>query len=154
MTQNHFTATGVVFNSDGKVLMIKHKKLGVWLPPGGHVDDNELPCDAVVREIFEETGVKAKVISISDGIGIESDAHCKELPLPFTILLEDIEGTWQHNHIDLVYLCNAERDDLAKSESEIDDIGWFSPEDAKKLDTYENVRKAIETACNHMKKRM
>jgi len=154
MTQNHFTATGVVFNPDGKVLMIKHKKLGVWLPPGGHIDDNELPCDAVVREIFEETGVTAKVISISDGIGIGSDVHCKELSLPFTILLENIEGTWQHNHIDLVYLCEAESDDLTKNEFETDGIGWFSPEDAMKLDTYENVQKAIAAACNHMKTRM
>ena len=43
---NHFTATGFVFNESGKILMIKHKKLGVWLPPGGHIDENELPCKA------------------------------------------------------------------------------------------------------------
>jgi len=53
MVASHFTSTGFVFSRDRKILMIKHKKLGVWLPPGGHIDENELPCDAVVREIAE-----------------------------------------------------------------------------------------------------
>ena len=59
MVHNHFTATGLVFNNSGEILMIKHKKLGVWLPPGGHIDENELLCEAVIREIFEETGIVA-----------------------------------------------------------------------------------------------
>ena len=147
MAQNHFTATGIVFNPSGKILMIKHKKLGVWLPPGGHIDENELPCDAVLREIFEETGVKAQVISASQGVGVGNDAHCKELPHPFVILLEDIKRTWLHNHIDLVYLCKAEGGDLNKSESEADDIGWFTPEAVMALDTFENVRKTIAAAA-------
>ena len=50
MIQNHFTATGIVFNESGEIPMIKHKKLGVWLPPGGHINENELPCEAVVRD--------------------------------------------------------------------------------------------------------
>jgi len=150
MVQNHFTATGIVFNSGGKVLMIKHKKLGVWLPPGGHVDENELPCDAVLREIFEETGIKAHIVSASQGVGVGNEAHCKELPHPFVILLEDIEHTWLHNHIDLVYLCKAEDGVLTKSESETDAIGWFSPEAVMELDTFENVRKTISAAVRYM----
>jgi len=150
MTQNHFTATGIVFNHAGDILMIKHKKLGVWLPPGGHIDENELPCDAVLREIFEETGVKAQVISASRGVGVGNEAHCKELPNPFVILLEDIEQTWLHNHIDLVYLCRAIGGELIKSDSETDDIGWFTPEAVMQLDTFENVRKTVAAAAKHM----
>jgi len=153
MIQNHFTATGLVFNSNGEVLMIKHKKLGVWLPPGGHVDENELPCQAALREIYEETGVKAQVISASQGVDLVSDAHCKELPLPFVILLEDIENTWLHNHIDLVYLCLAENNDFVKNETETDDIGWFLPEAVQALDTFHNVRNTIVKAAQYMKKR-
>jgi len=151
MVQNHFTATGIVFNSNGEVLMIKHKKLGVWLPPGGHIDENELPCQAALREIYEETGVKAQVLSASCGVGLVSDAHCKELPLPFVVLLEDIENTWLHNHIDLVYLCRAESNDFVKNEAETDGIGWFLPEAIQKLDTFDNVRNTIARAAEHMK---
>jgi 8-oxo-dGTP pyrophosphatase MutT (NUDIX family) len=38
--------------------MLKHKKLGKWLPPGGHIEPNELPDDAACREVLEETGLK------------------------------------------------------------------------------------------------
>ncbi|MCL1787739.1 MAG: NUDIX domain-containing protein [Defluviitaleaceae bacterium] len=153
MPINHFTATGIVFNPAGKVLMIKHKKLGVWLPPGGHVDENELPCDAVVREVFEETGVTAQVISAAPGIGVGSEAHCKELPQPLVILLEDIEKTWLHNHIDLVYLCRAGDNGVVLNAREADDIGWFTPEAVAALDTFENVRKAVAAAVKHMESR-
>ena len=150
MIQNHFTATGIVFSNDGKVLMIKHKKLGVWLPPGGHLDENELPCDAVVREIFEETGVKVRVISAARDI----DTHACELALPMEILLEDIEGTGLHNHIDMIYLCHAEDAELKPQESEIDGIGWFSPEQVSELETYENVRHSVKKAVrNNLKVR-
>ena len=150
MAVNQFTATGIVFNRRGEVLMIKHKKLGVWLPPGGHVDENELPCDAALREIFEETGVVAQVISVGPGIGVGQETHCKELPQPLVILLEDIEKTWLHNHIDLVYLCKAEGDALVHNAHETDDIGWFLPEAVMGLDTFENVRKVVAAAVKYI----
>ena len=145
---NHFTATGVVFN-DNKFLMIKHKKLGVWLPPGGHIDENELPCEAVLREIFEETGITAKIKSYAQDIDIPADS-C-ELPLPMQILLEDIEGTGLHNHIDMIYLCIAEDSVLRPQEAEISDIGWFTLSEIMELDTYDNVRNSIQKAVKFIK---
>ena len=151
MIQNHFTATGIVFSPRNKILMLKHRKLGVWLPPGGHVDENELPCDACLREIYEETGVRAEIISVTPQIGLANDAHCKELPQPFVILLEDIEKTWQHNHIDLVYLCKADAEDLEKND-ESDAVGWFTSEEVQALDTFNNVRRVIANAADTMEK--
>ena len=144
MQINHFTATGVVFNKNGEILMIRHKKLGVWLPPGGHIDENELPCKAVLREIFEETGVKAKVITAAQDIGVPSQPI--ELPLPMQILLEDIEGTGLHNHIDMIYLCVAEDCTLNPQENEVDGIGWFTPAAVMELETFDNVRGTVQKA--------
>jgi 8-oxo-dGTP pyrophosphatase MutT (NUDIX family) len=144
MIQNHFTATGVVFNNDGKVLMIKHKKLGVWLPPGGHIDENELPCKAVLREILEETGVTARVISAAMDTGFPVVDY--DLPLPMEILLEDIEGNGLHNHIDMIYLCKSDDSTLNPQESEIDGIGWFHPSEVEALETFENVRTSVKKA--------
>ena len=144
MIQNHFTATGIVFNNDGKILMIKHKKLGVWLPPGGHIDENELPCKAALREIFEETGVKARVISAA--MDTDFPVADYELPVPMEISLEDIEGNGLHNHIDMVYLCRAEDSALTPQKSEIDEIGWFDPSEAEELETFANVRISIKKA--------
>jgi 8-oxo-dGTP pyrophosphatase MutT (NUDIX family)/GNAT superfamily N-acetyltransferase len=145
---NHFTATGFVFNSNGEILMIKHKKFGVWLPPGGHVDENELPCETVVREIFEETGVTAKVVTAAQDMGIPTDS-C-ELPLPMQIKLEDIEGTGLHNHIDLIYLCRTDDSKLNPQVGEIDDIGWFTPAEIMKLDTFDDVRNSLQKAVRYI----
>jgi len=146
--QNHFTATGFVFNNANEILMVKHKKYGVWLPPGGHVDENELPCKAVLREIFEETGVRAQVISTARDTDIPVADY--ELPLPMEILLEDTENNGLHNHIDMIYLCHAEDSELAPQESEIDDIGWFSLGQIMELETFDNVRNSARKAMRQL----
>jgi 8-oxo-dGTP pyrophosphatase MutT (NUDIX family) len=60
----HFTAAGVVVSAaaPARVLLIHHRKLGLWLPPGGHLDpaDGGDPLRAAVREVWEETGVHAR----------------------------------------------------------------------------------------------
>ncbi|MCA9372860.1 NUDIX domain-containing protein, partial [Candidatus Woesebacteria bacterium] len=53
-----YTAAGQVFH-DGKLLLVKHRKLGFWLAPGGHLDPEELPHLGAEREVFEETGIRA-----------------------------------------------------------------------------------------------
>ena len=144
MVQNHFTATGIVFNSENKILMVHHNKLQVWLPPGGHIDENELPDDAVIREIFEETGVKVEIVPNTHDLGFIDG--CKELETPFITLLEDIEGNGTHNHIDMVYICEALNENLEPQNSEVHDIGWFTYEEIKELTTFDNVIKTISKA--------
>ncbi len=142
-TWQHFTATGIVFNPQNEVLLIKHRKLGVWLPPGGHVEANELPDDAVLREILEETGVTAAILP--NRLGIDPQG-CRELETPFLILLEDILGDGSHNHIDLIYLCSAADITLRPDYNEVSDAGWFSADRIGELDTFDNVRDTMEKA--------
>jgi len=150
MITNHFTATGIVFNSKDEILMIHHKKLNVWLPPGGHIEQNELPKEAVLREIYEETGINAEILLKNKKLNL-SDKHCKELECPFIMLLEDIEGDGSHNHIDMVYLCIALNEDLILQESEVNGIGWFNIEQIEKLKTFENVIQSIKKAIEYKK---
>ncbi|MCL2772467.1 MAG: NUDIX domain-containing protein [Oscillospiraceae bacterium] len=148
MIINHFTATGIVFNSKNEILMIHHNKLQVWLPPGGHIEENELPDEAVLWEIYEETGVKAEIITNKREIGL-TDKHCKELETPFIILLEDIDGDWTHNHIDMIYICKAINEDLIPQENEVHGIGWFNYEKIKQLKTFDNVTKTVAKAVEY-----
>ncbi|CRZ34797.1 ADP-ribose pyrophosphatase YjhB (NUDIX family) [Herbinix hemicellulosilytica] len=149
MIINHFTATGIVFNSKKEILMVHHKKLNVWLPPGGHVEENELPDDAVLREIYEETGIKAKIISNKRNLEL-SGYRCRELETPFLVLLEDINEDKTHNHIDMIYLCEALNEEFVQQETEIQGIGWFSAERIKELETYENVVKVVYKAVEYI----
>lgn len=145
MITNHFTATGIVFNSERKILMIHHKKLHVWLPPGGHVEENELPDDAVLREIFEETGIRARIVSNKRDLSLR-DKFCRELEIPFLVYLEDINGDGTHNHIDMIYVCEAVNEDIIQQEAEVRAAGWFTAEEVERLDTYDNVIKAVKKA--------
>ena len=99
----HFTATGFVVH-DGHLALHWHAKVRAWLPPGGHINENEDPVQAVVREIEEEVGIRAKVVST--GPTLELD-YPSVLSPPFTIMVEDIHDPEQgyHQHIDMIYMC-------------------------------------------------
>lgn len=101
--ERHFTATGFLVQDDA-TLLHWHAKLQCWLPPGGHVEPNEDPVQAVLREVAEETGVEAEVVPTG---GIASDlAHPVEVVPPLTIMVEDINDPVQgfHQHIDFIYV--------------------------------------------------
>jgi 8-oxo-dGTP diphosphatase len=73
------------------------------MPPGGHIEPDEDPVQAVLREIKEETGFAAEVISIRPS---EQFSYPEQLPAPYTILVEDISGPREsHQHIDMIYFC-------------------------------------------------
>lgn len=60
----------VVFNGAGEVLLAKRTDNGFWCVPGGHVDLGETLEVACLRELYEETGLKGKVLRL---VGIYSD---------------------------------------------------------------------------------
>ena len=65
----HFTATGYLVSGDA-LLLHWHAKVQAWLPPGGHVEPNEDPVQAVLREVLEETGIAAEVVAASPVLDI------------------------------------------------------------------------------------
>jgi len=73
------------------------------MPPGGHIEADEDPVQAVLREIEEETGLIAEVIPVQRSAGF---AYPEQVPAPYTILIEDIPGPGEpHKHIDMIYFC-------------------------------------------------
>lgn len=63
------SVTAVVFDEDSRVLLVKHSNGGVWVPPGGAVDPDESPVDAVVREVWEETGLRVEPVGLCGVFG-------------------------------------------------------------------------------------
>jgi 8-oxo-dGTP diphosphatase len=99
----HLTASGVVFHKD-HILLIHHKRIGAWLPPGGHVEDMELPHEAVVREVFEETGVMVEVLSPALPDTGDPDAFL----LPGALCMHAVRAVEKgisSYHLDIAYLC-------------------------------------------------
>jgi 8-oxo-dGTP pyrophosphatase MutT (NUDIX family) len=51
------SVTACIFNTSGRMLFVLHDE-GVWVLPGGAIEPNERPLDAVCREAWEETGLR------------------------------------------------------------------------------------------------
>lgn len=57
----HLVSYFIVFDEEAKkILLVDHKKAGLWLPPGGHVEVDEYPKETVRRECREELGINAE----------------------------------------------------------------------------------------------
>ena len=108
---------------DGKVLLHWHRKLGMWLPPGGHIERDELPDEAAVREVLEETGVEVELM----GERREDVEGPVQLHRPAGVQLEDIGPG--HQHIDLIYFARPKGSTNIRDEFSTDRVGWYAPED-------------------------
>jgi 8-oxo-dGTP pyrophosphatase MutT (NUDIX family) len=94
-----FTVAVFVLHRD-HVVLHRHRKLGIWLPPGGHIEPNELPDEAACREVIEETGLEVELVG-ERGIGTDYPGEPVQLVRPEGIQLETIGPG--HEHIDLIY---------------------------------------------------
>jgi 8-oxo-dGTP pyrophosphatase MutT (NUDIX family) len=99
--ERHFTVTGFVVDGP-RTALHWHPKLSLWLPPGGHIDPNEDPVQAVLREVLEETGITAEIIPNREP---HSFRNVTQLPTPFSMIVADVvEPHGTHQHIDLAYV--------------------------------------------------
>ncbi|MBP7774353.1 NUDIX domain-containing protein [Candidatus Woesebacteria bacterium] len=158
-----FTAGGVLIH-ENKVLLVKHKKLGMWLNPGGHIETNELPHHAAEREYFEETGIKVEAWNpqclVSKNIfdqgyfipnPIATNVHwvCKE-----NFVQRQHQGdeympqkTWSRGcekHCNFLYLVRPLATvDFTQNIEETEGIQWFSEHELQSLVTDEDIK--VET---------
>lgn len=105
----HVTASAVLMSSAG-FLLHKHKRLGIWVGPGGHIEAEETPDGAVLREASEETGLTPR--------------HPLEGPL--LIHVDVHSGAKGHTHFDLRWLLIADPDHPNPGEGESSEVGWYS----------------------------
>ena len=141
----HFTASAVVLDGQDRVLLVRHRKLGLWLYPGGHIDSNEDPAQAALREVREETGVHATVV------GEPVFAHPAVLShhAPWTIIEMAVTDPkiGAHQHIDLVYVCRACRGDLVPQLDEVSAARWVPIADVAAMPTPADLPALITAAA-------
>ena len=110
--RDHVTASAFAVSPLGVVLH-RHRRLGIWLQPGGHVDAGEEPGDAALRELAEETGVVA--------------AH---LAPPALVHVSVHPGPRGHRHFDCRWLVEARTTELRPAPGESAELCWLAPREA------------------------
>jgi 8-oxo-dGTP pyrophosphatase MutT (NUDIX family) len=67
------SVSGIVFDEQGRILLVRHRDGGLWSVPGGAVEPEELPSDGLVREVWEESGLYVKPVRI---LGVFGGPSC------------------------------------------------------------------------------
>jgi ADP-ribose pyrophosphatase YjhB (NUDIX family) len=141
----HFTVSALIINDD-KVLLVYHKKLDVWLYPGGHVEENENPDEALHREVKEETGLDIEIISDKDESLSDKNDDVTSLHLPYAVLCELVG---HHYHNDLIYLCKIKKkSELKFNENESSGIGFFNYEEIESMKLFDNFKVLLKKALS------
>ncbi len=147
-----FTAAGQTFH-EGKLLLVRHRKLDLWLAPGGHLDPGELPHVGAEREVYEETGVKVQTYDPNPLLESTTSTY---VPSPIISNVHWVceenyrrrmrdgnsyqrDPQWQkgcEQHLGFIYLMRAvDSTSLTINERESTDIGWFSEQEISALQT-------------------
>lgn len=107
-----------------KVLLRKHDKYHLWLSVGGHIELDEDPNEAAVREVREEVGLDIELYRERNNPSIHQQDY-KELIPPKFMYRHRINDS--HEHVSLVYFARSSTDRLKLSENEkTENARWFT----------------------------
>ena len=122
--ERHITVSGFVVHQ-GRVALHWHRKIGAWLPAGGHIEDGEDPVQAVLREISEEFAIEAEIMPLARGLDYTGGPA--QLEPPFAML--DCWPEPDHGHVDLVYFCRVVSGYPGRSHDPDNPIFWLTAEE-------------------------
>lgn len=109
---DHVTASTFAVSTLG-VVLLRHRRLGIWVQPGGHIDPTEPPAGAALRELAEETGLAA--VHLDPASLVHVSVH---------------DGPRGHRHFDCRWLVEATTTAIAPRAGESNQVRWFAPDAA------------------------
>lgn len=141
----HFTVTAVLISTahPKKILLGLHKKLGVWVPPGGHIEENENPTECLIRETQEETGFDIRSYLSRER---RLDDRVILLTQPDFLLEEFIPARGdkpEHMHLDFNFVLHVPELSPVFPEREYKDMRWMNKEEVSNIKTFANIREFI-----------
>ena len=113
----------------GKVLLIHHRKLDKWLPLGGHIELEEDPEQAALREAREESGFEVELLGERPPT---TGSGTRALLAPRFLDIHRITDT--HEHIGMIYWARPKNGKMALAAEEHHDIRWCSRADLEQLE--------------------
>lgn len=129
----HFCASAFIINpKTKKILLVKHSDYDKWLQPGGHIEEDETPEEAAIREVYEETGIKITLLG-------ERFPREDDLIRPLGVQCNrKKDGT---RFIDIIYAAIPNNlDSEIKLNSESTEIGWFTRNELERIPVFQDVK--------------
>ena len=129
----HFCASAFIINPENKkILLVKHSDYDKWVQPGGHIEDDETPEEAAVREVYEETGLKITLIG-------EHFPREEDLIRPLGVQCNRKQDG--NRFIDIIYAAKPNSDNIElKINDESTEIGWFSRNELDRMPVFQDVK--------------
>lgn len=123
---------GAVFK-DNKILLVKERSDQLWTLPGGWIDINESPSEAVCKEILEESGFETKAIKLMALFDKNKHPHPPQLPHTYKIFF-------------ICELIGGEK----RSSIETSEVEFFEKDKLPNLSLNRVISAQIERAFEHM----
>jgi len=131
----HFTASAFVLSPDRReLILIHHRKLGIWVQPGGHIDATDLDLESAARrEVSEEVGLRDLEPLLREGALFDVDIH----PIPAR------KDEPAHEHFDVRFAFVSGTRTFERSE-EVADARWLPLADVDATTSDRSVMRAVE----------
>lgn len=120
-TRGHLTASAVVFNPSGLILLVEHLASGLWIQPGGHPEpEDETLADTALRELAEETGIPPGAVTLLHPGPVQIHAHT-------TPVRYSTHGP-AHYHFDVRFAFCTAAEVGPLQIAEVGGADWFTPD--------------------------
>ncbi len=128
-------SVAVFAREGGAILLIRHRRLGTWLPVGGEIEAGETPLEAAARELREETGLEGRFPA---GLGVSGTP-------PGLIGYEEHPAGSKGLHMNFAFVADVASRVLAPCD-EWSEALWLA--DAEGVECPENVRQLVRLALS------
>jgi 8-oxo-dGTP diphosphatase len=135
MPERRAFSVAVFCRNAGAVLVVRHRRLGTWLPVGGEIEAGETPLEAARRELREETGLEGRFPA---GLGVDGTP-------PGLIGYEEHLAGSKGLHLNCAFVADVASRELASCD-EWDAARWVTASDLGALSCPENVRQLAALA--------
>ena len=129
MQYNKSMTATVYIIQNNKVLLHMHKKYKTWFPVGGHVEPDEFPYQAAIREAKEESGYDIELVK-TEIVGDYDIGRVERIPMPFCTYQCGSEKEFY----DFNFIATIKGGELSPADGESTEFRWFSREELENTD--------------------